>query len=109
MFYEILSANILTTYMKSQRLNMLQVVHNGFGNYFLREKTSDKTNALTYLEQHDHDILRTKFKLMYSEIINDTRKYMRTSSRLIWMCDRNATNEHGKFIVINYYVPIFRH
>lgn len=75
MFYEILSANVLTSYMKSQRSNMLQVVNKGF-------------------EKHDSEILRTRFNLMYHEISDAAKEYMRQASKLIWMCDRNATNEN---------------
>lgn len=77
MFYEILSANILTSYMKSQRANMMHVVKFG-------------------VDTHDSEILRTRFNLMYSEVKNAAIDRLRTAGRITWMCDKDATDDNGK-------------
>ncbi|KAJ6646069.1 hypothetical protein Bhyg_01279, partial [Pseudolycoriella hygida] len=76
MFYEILSANVLTSYMRSQRANMNLVVKKGF-------------------ETHDSENLRTRFNLLYNEITNVAVENLRTRDRITWMCDRNATGDDG--------------
>ncbi|KAG4074552.1 hypothetical protein HA402_005617 [Bradysia odoriphaga] len=84
MFYEILSANLLVSYMNSQRFNMIKVIDKGLD------------------QEHDHEIFRTKFTEMYNRITKAALDSLERASRIVWMCDSNEENVGDSLEITNF-------